>query len=220
MSEQINYHPLVEKARRELWGQTGLVRQEDWNEWLTLESRDQARYLGARVNCPVVETLADDLRFGPEYQIQRYGNVAGFFGLVRERLNEQGAAFAEKFGAEVDLSLWGGIRKHDTGWVPEERKMAVSGAETYHGFVLPRQIIDIRNTADSSEEAFRVVDTALGLMADARDLNAAVARLVRMSRLSEIDEKSARERVFPQDWREELPDEYVLPFFKAVEELL
>lgn len=220
MSEQIVYHPLVEKARRELWGKVGLVRSEDWDEWLTLDLRDRARYLGARVNCPVVETLADDPRFGPKYQVERYGNVAGFFGLIRERLEESDSPLVEKFGVEVDLSHWGGIRKHDAGWVPGVGKMSVGGAGTYHGFVLPRQVIDIRNTADSPEEAFRLVDTALDLVADARDLNVAVARLVKMCKLSGIDEKATRDRVFPQDWREELPDEYVLPFFQAVEDLL
>lgn len=217
MIGKIEYHPLVENARHKLWGKVGLIRGEDWNGWQTLGKDDKARYLAARVGCPVVESLLADPKYGPDYLVQRYGNVAFMFGLLQEAMPP---ALKEQFGAPVDLTSHGGIRRHDANWVPENRKAQVSGAETYHGYVLPRQAIDLIGKAIEKDDAVKVLIEAEQVVATSSSLNAAVADLAKLGLTKGITMKKTLDRIFPEDYRDELPLKYIELHYVAIAGLL
>lgn len=215
MSERM-YHSLVEKARHDLWGVTGLVREEDWEEFRALEPRDKARYLGARVGCPVVETLADHPEYGPSYQVKRYGNVATMLGLLQEDLLTTRVVFSEELGAEVDLTSMGGIQKHDEGWVPSEYMNMVRGAETYPAYVISRQLLDLVGHEKNPEAAVDVLIEAENRVLAARSLPEAVVRLAGLSAQRGIKLQDIHNRIYPSDWAKELPPIYVAEQFGTV----
>lgn len=215
MSEK-TYHPLVEKARTALWGVTGFVEPEDWEEFYTVSLRDQARYLAARVGCPVVESLADDPEYGPAYLKRRYGTVATILELLREDLIAAGSPLVDELGAEVDLASMGGIRKHDKGWVPAERMNSVRGAETYSAYVISRQLLDLVGREKDPEAAVDVLIEAENRVRAARSLSEAVVRLAGLSAQRGIKLQNIHDRIYPRDWAEELPSEYVAEQFGAV----
>lgn len=215
MSDE-TYSPLVQKARNELWGDVGLVEDEDWEEFYQLPRVDQARYLGARVSCPVVESLARNPNYGPKYQVPRYGNVALMFGLLLHDMREAGVPFAEKFGAKVDLTDLGGIRKHDEGWVPDDQKMSIKGTETYEGFVLTRQMLDLVWHEKDPKRAVEALEEAERTVLKSQSFPHAVANLGRLGVRRGLRLRDVHARIFPSDWTEEVPLEYAAQQFSAV----
>lgn len=219
MSEKTTYHPLVEKARQKYWGDLGLVEPDDAEQWKSLTARQKAQYLGARSDCPVVNTLADDPSFGPRRQIQRYTDVTFAAFRIYDEMRWAHSSNIDEFEAPVDLTPFGGRRKHDPDWVPPERMNEISGAETYFTFVLSRQVIDVRNVGRDGREGARNKEQALSLAAEAESLPLAVAKLGLLSTQLGIPMEAAESRMFPEDWQEELPPAYWEPILAEVKHL-
>lgn len=218
MSEQ-KYHPLVEKIRQQKWGVLGLVEPEDVEQWVLLTPRQKAQYLGVRVDCPVVETLADNPQYGPRYQIQRYADVARVALQLADAMKETGSLLADEFLAPVDLTQMGGKQLHDADWVPAERMNQASGAETYFTFVLSRQVIDARNAGYPGAEKSRNRMLAMNVAATAESLPMAVAKLGLLCGEKGIEPEKVKSRMFPEDWAAELPRAYSSPIFAEVKGL-
>jgi hypothetical protein len=219
MSEQKTYHPLVEKIRREKWGKLGLVEPEDVEQYALLTPRERAQYHGARADCPVVNTLADNVQYGPSYQIKRYSDVARTALQLADVMKETGSPLVEEFLTPVDLTLIGGKQLHDADWVPSERMNQASGSETYFVYTLARQVIDSRNAGQSGKEGASNKRQALNEVAVAESLPMAVAKLGLLCEKRGIESGKITARMFPEDWAEELPRLYWEPIFGEVKGL-
>lgn len=219
MGEQKLYHPLVEKIRQQKWGVLGLVEPEDVEQWVLLTPRQKAQYLGVRVDCPVVETLADNPQYGPRYQIQRYADVARAALQLADAMKETESLLTDEFLAPVDLTQMGGKQLHDADWVPAERMNQASGAETYFTFVLSRQVIDVRNAGYPRAEKSRNRMLAMNVAATAESLPMAVAKLGLLCEEKGIAPEKVTSRMFPEDWAAELPKAYSGPIFAEVKGL-
>lgn len=232
------YHPLVNIARNKLWGDSGLIRSEDWEGFFGLSRIDQARYIGARDNCNVVESLAKNPKYGPEYQVGRYFSVNFWYSYLLKEFKK--AEKFEDFGKPVVIRNLGGIGHHDPHWVPKERKGIVRGPMTYHGYVLPRQIIDIANLSreyllrlqkqnsshvpyteiDSLDFSARQVFLNLLLVIDSPSLDVAVSRLAINSRILGMKKGDILQRVFDPGYKKEMPEAYWKHYFDKVRKLL
>lgn len=219
MSEQKKYHPFVEEIRRERWGQLALIRKDDAEEWSLLNETEKAQCLGAIVDCPVVNSLANNSQYGPRYQIQRYTDVARATLQLADVMREAGSPLVEEFLAPVDLTPMGGKQLHDADWVPAEQMNRASGAETYFTAVLSRQVIDARNTGKNRKDGSSHKRLALNEAAVAESLPMAVAKLGLLCEKKGIPSQKVASRMFPGDWAEELPKPYWEPIFAEVREV-
>lgn len=218
MSEQ-KYHPLVGKIRKEKWGVLGLVEPEDAEQWGLLAPRERAQYLGARADCPVVNTLADNSQYGPAYQIKRYADVSRTALQLVDAMKEAGSFLVDELISPVDLTSMGGKQLHDADWVPPEKMNQASGAETYFVYTLARQVIDARNAGrDGKEKAFNKRQ-AFNEVAIAKSLPMAVAKLGLLCEEKGISSEKVSARMLPEDWAEELPKPYWEPIFAEVKGL-
>lgn len=80
------FHPLVEKARQENWGDGGFVKAKDLPKFFNLTPEEKAQYLGALVECPIVISLGEDPRYGPDYQVVRYASVGFWYSQLKDEL--------------------------------------------------------------------------------------------------------------------------------------
>ena len=219
MSEQKQYHPLVEKIRQQKWGVLGLVEPEDTEQWGLLTPRERAQYLGARADCPVVNTLANNPQYGPGYQIKRYADVSRAALQLVDAMKEAGSPLADEFIAPVDLTQMGGKQLHDADWVPADRMNQASGSETYFVYTLARQVIDLRNAGRDGKEGSLNKKQALNVASVAESLPMAAVRLGILSIEKGIAQEKAISRMLPDDWAEELPEAYWAPILAEVKGL-
>lgn len=217
------FHPLVEKARQKNWGVGGFVKDQDIPEFFSLTPQQQAQYLGALVECPVVISLGEDPKYGPDYQVVRYASVGFWYSQLKDEL--RGTPLASRFGVLVDLSQFGGRGKYDSEWITEENRNTIKGPETYFGYILPRQLIDIMKvTYKRYEKSKNVQDLvsrrlflALEIIKQAPSLEDAVVQMAVLCKSYGCITDQIIDRVFDVGYQEEMPREYWEPILVKVE---
>lgn len=129
-----------------------------------LPPADQARLLGQRCGCPVVEELID--KRGPDKMIDRYGEVNFWYGYLAREMEQLNKPLYEKFVQPVE-------RRDDEkpGWyepqsVPENYTEVMAPINALPAFALPRLLIDHIGSGDQKEIEQRMV-SGLSVVEDA-----------------------------------------------------
>lgn len=208
MAERL--HPLVEEVRRNNWNDGGFIRGDHLDKWPGLSPEDQALYLAARVGCPNALTLLKER--GAEELRPRYARLDVWYGILRDQM--KGTPLYRNFGARVDLAPFGGIGRHDENWVPKRGKRYIRCAETYHGYVLTRQLLDVL-----AKDPGRVFE-AINRIRRCQTLDGAVVSMYFFSRELGYNSDFTEKRLFSSGYKEDKPEGYWKPIYKRVNERL
>lgn len=216
-------HPLVEYAKKNLWGSGVTNIPEQFEEqFLALSEDDQQLvrtfFTAATVSCPVPLSLAEDPQYGPAYLEVRHTSVDFWYRYLKE-----GPLKDSPFGSPVDLTHLGGRgRRYDQNWIPEGREYGLIGPSTYEGHVLPRLIIDFINSFQHTElDVTTITFEALDLISDqANNPYEAIASLAEYMRGLGFDVDRLKERLFDEGYQQETPEGYWRPLFEVLNDLL
>ncbi len=221
--QEATTHPLVDHARKELWG-TGIITipPEFEADFYLLAPEDQqlvrAFFTAAATSCPVPVRLLENPKYGPDYLEERYTSISFWFRFLKE-----GVLKDTSFGEPVDLTNLGGRgTAQDDGWIPAGRESCLVGPSTYEGHVLSRQIIDIiifskKYGLDVAEE----MTTALDLIAATpNEPIRAIASLAVYMHILGFGEELLRDRLFDVGYRKETPERYWRPILDYLNTIL
>jgi len=216
-------HPLVEYARKNLWGSGTTTVPEQFGEALAKLSEDDRQlvrvlFTAATVSCPVPLSLAENPKYGPDYLEVRYASVDFWYRYLKEGILKN-----TSFGESVDLAHLGGRGPaKDEGWIPAGRESCLSGPSTYEGHVLSRQIIDTINYSkkyelDVAEYALCALDVIAATPGE--PIRAVASLAIYMHELG-FGREHLQDRLFDAGYRDETPEGYWRPIFKHLNIML
>ncbi len=118
------------------------------SEILDFNDRNLARELGWAAGCPVVERLTDpestDLGRGPASMIERYGEVAFWFGQLTRELNDTNPQLAQQLSSSQPRNTQAieNITAFDEASIPPDYFETMAPLGQLAGYALPRVLIE------------------------------------------------------------------------------
>lgn len=133
-------------------------------DFFAMSIEDQARFLGQRDGCPVVEGLIDpDTGRGPEKMIRRYGSVNFWYGYISRAVQHLNPSLYEDFSKKIQRKENEPVGKHEPVSVPDNYSTTMAPMNSLWGYSLPRIIVEQipNNTIGDEEESDEEKDIKL-----------------------------------------------------------
>lgn len=121
---------------------------------------DQARFLGQRAGCPVVEELiapTDEGGRGPDKMINRYGEVNFWYGYIGREIEHYNPELYDEFKKATDRVEGEPAGKFETESVPDNYTKTMAPINALPGFSLPRMLIEQMQGVDKDETQDKLV---------------------------------------------------------------
>jgi hypothetical protein len=160
----------------------GDIMKDD--EFFKLSIEDQARFLGQRNGCPVVEELIDpDHGRGPEKMKNRYAEINFWYGFISREVSHYNQPLFEKFSKSIPRKEGETVGKHEPESVPDNYAQTMAPLQTLPGFSLPRMLTEQIQSGKDIDERKQKLVTGLQVVEDAVKESQAPAEL--MARVAE-----------------------------------
>ncbi len=129
---------------------------EDINDpaFFEMSLEDQARFLGQRAGCPVVEELiapTEEGGRGPEKMINRYGEVNFWYGYISREIEHYNPELYQEFKKAADRMDDEPAGKFEIQSVPDNYTETMAPINALPGFSLPRMLIDQMQSSGKEE---------------------------------------------------------------------
>lgn len=170
---------------------------------------DQARFLGQRAGCPVVEELitpTDEGGRGPDKMINRYGEVNFWYGYISREIEHYNPELYEDFKKATDRVEGERAGKFETESVPDNYTETMAPINALPGFSLPRMLIE-QMQGSNMDEAQEKLTIGLGIIEDSIKVSKSPSEL--MARTAEglvgtgADMDKIIKQILGQGWLDE-----------------
>ena len=151
----------LSRPSEETFGKGKFVGEMNDPGFFDMPLTDQARFLGQRTGCPVVEELiapVEEGGRGPEKMINRYGEVNFWYGYISREIEHDNPALFEEFSKATERKEGELVGKYEPESVPENYTRTMAPINALPGFSLPRMLIEQINGSDGEEAQARLVE--------------------------------------------------------------
>lgn len=186
--------------------------QRDPN-FAAMNVRDQARYLGARAACPVVEAVTDPANHepgrGPEAMLNRYGKTNFWFGQIAREVAEVNPGLAEQLTTTYDRDPSEAPVKYEPESVPDNYTQVIAPRATLHGFGLSRLFVEYMYAGGDDREELQkrmsdALEVILSVASEAQDpLDLLALFAGDLSGRGKLDDVQICKHIFSKGWLEE-----------------
>ncbi len=178
-------HMRISKPSSETFGTGSFVGDiMDDETFFDMPAEDQARFLGQRAGCPVVEELIHpDTGRGPEAMAHRYTQVNFWYGFIRREIDHYDKPLFEKFSKVTPRKEGESVGKYEPESVPENYTEIMTPINSLPGFSLSRMMMEQIEAGENRDErqqrlvtGLRVIERAIKKSKTPLELMARVAQ--------------------------------------------